>query len=312
VAVTVVLLAGFGGAAYYYMHGGSLLPEDQGERNGAPLPPQAPPDLQKLRPVYTAGVQALQRDDGEEAVRQLSSFTFGTRAVEEYRLYYLANAHQLAGNDDAARLTLARLWRRSPRLIHANDAGFTLGNLYATAGDASRSAGVYTAIAGRGEAAVVTAIARWNAVGQFLRAGDLAGALYNARDIVIHHPRSEQGKDASALVRALLGDREKAALPLTPTERLERADRAHGLQRFADRARRAHRHWRQPHRICVTSIQLERGRALHLLGRYEESNKDPRAADVGRVQGGHPRAAHTQQELCRPGRGYRSDRSSRS
>src|SRR5688572_29098152 len=164
------------------MRGGAPLPDDEG--NGAPREPQAPPDLQKLRGVYTAGVQALQRDDGAEAVRQLSSFTFGPRAVEEYRLYYLANAYQLAGNDTAARLTLARLWRRSPRLIHANDAGFNLANLYAAAGDPSSSAEVYTAMAGRGEAAVVTAISRWNAVGQFLRAGDLAGALYNARDIL--------------------------------------------------------------------------------------------------------------------------------
>jgi soluble lytic murein transglycosylase-like protein len=272
VAVTVVILAGFGGAAYYFSRGGALFPSGDDDSNGAPLPPQAPPDLQKLRPAYTAGVQALQNDDGQEAVRQLSSFTFGSRAVEEYRLYYLANAYQLAGNDGAARLTLARLWRRSPRLIHANDAGFNLANLYAAAGDASRSAGFYTAIAGRGEAAVVTAIARWNAVGQFLRAGDLAGALYNARDILIHHPRSEQAKDAAALVRALLAIDEKAAVPLTPSERLERAialmassDSQTALEELTaiEKSAPQLRH----------SIRLQRGRALHLLGRYEESNK---------------------------------------
>lgn len=270
VALVVVVLAGLGVAAFYLTRDRAIFSDD--ESNGALLKPQAPPDLQKLRGVYTAGVQALQRDDGEEAVRQLSSFTFGPRAVEEYRLYYLANAYQLAGSTDAARRTLARLWRRSPRLIHANDAGFNLANLYAAAGDASSSAHVYTTMAGRGEVAAVTAAARWNAVGQFLRAGDLAGALYNARDILIHHPRSDQAKDAAAFVRALLGADEKAAVSLTPSERLARAtalmasnDSQTALEELTALAAVA------PH--LRHSIQLERGRALHLLGRYEESNK---------------------------------------
>ncbi len=269
IAIVVVILAGLG-AVFYLTRDGAGGSDD--EDNGASLKPEAPPDLQKLRPVYTAGVEALQRDDGAEAVRQLSSFTFGPRAVEEYRLYYLANAYQLVGNDSAARLTLTRLWRRSPRLIHANDAGFNLASLYAASGDAASSADVYTAMAGRGEAPVVTAIARWNAVGQFLRAGDLAGALFHARNILIHHPRSDQAKDAAALVRALTGTGEKAALPLTPSERLQRAtalmassDSQTALEELTALAAAA------PH--LRHSIQLERGRALHLLGRYEESNK---------------------------------------
>lgn len=269
IAIVVVTLAGLGAVLYLTRDGAGL--SEEGD-NGASLKPEAPPDLQKLRPVYTAGVEAFQRDDGAEAVRQLSSFTFGPRAVEEYRLYYLANAYQLAGNDSAARLTLARLWRRSPRMIHANDAGFNLANLYAASGDAASSAAVYTAMAGRGEAAVVTAISRWNAVGQFLRAGDLAGALFHARNILIHHPRSDQAKDAAALVRALTGTGEKAALPLTPSERLQRAtalmaasDSQTALEELTALAAAA------PH--LRHSIQLERGRALHLLGRYEESNK---------------------------------------
>ena len=267
VAIVVVVLAGIG-AAIYFTGGGATVSEG----DGGSLDPQAPPDLQKLRSVYTAGVQALQGDDGAEAVQQLSSFTFGPRAVEEYRLYYLANAYQLTGNDDDARRTLTRLWRRSPRLIHANDAGFNLANLHAAAGDPAGSADVYTAMANRGEAAAVTAIARWNAVGQFLRAGDLAGALYNARDILIHHPRSDQAKDAAALVRALTGVDEKAALPLTPSERLQRAtalmassDSQTALEELTALAAAA------PH--LRHSIQLERGRALQLLRRYDESNK---------------------------------------
>src|SRR5207253_4255487 len=56
---------------------------------------KAPPDLEKLRSAFTSGVDALRRGDGAAAVKDLGSFTFGSRAVEEYRLWYLANAHQL-------------------------------------------------------------------------------------------------------------------------------------------------------------------------------------------------------------------------
>ncbi|HYM61058.1 MAG TPA: hypothetical protein VEZ11_09215, partial [Thermoanaerobaculia bacterium] len=47
--------------------------------------PEAPPDLEKLRERFTAGVDALQRGDGVAAVRILSSVDFGSRAVEQYR-----------------------------------------------------------------------------------------------------------------------------------------------------------------------------------------------------------------------------------
>jgi soluble lytic murein transglycosylase-like protein len=266
----VVVLAGLGAAAYYYTRDHDSAAEE--DETGIPAKPQTPPDLQKLRAVYTAGVKALHDDDGAEAVRQLASFDFGPRAVEEYRLYYLANAHELTGNAAAARATLAQLWRRNPRMIHASDTGFHLAGLYAASGDASRSADVYTALARRADAPTVAAAARWNAVGQFLRAGDVAGALYNARDIVIHHPRADQAKDAAALVRALTGIADDAAVPLTPNERLERAialmqsaDPQTGLEELTALEPSAP-HLRQ-------AIELQRGIALHFVRRYEESNK---------------------------------------
>jgi soluble lytic murein transglycosylase-like protein len=269
--VLVVVLAGLGGAAFYLIRDQG--PTADGEDEGVPAAkPQAPPDLEKLRAPYTAGVEALQRDDGAEAVRHLSSFDFGSRAVEEYRLYYLANAHELTGNPDAARLTLAQLWSRSPRLIHANDAGFHLAGLYATAGQASRSADVYMAIARRADVPTVAASARWNAVGQYLRTGDVAGALFNARDILIHHPRSDQAEDAAALVRSLTGAPEKSVLPLTASERLERAIalmRSNDSQTALEELTALEPH--APH--LRQAIQLQRGIALHLLKRYEDSNK---------------------------------------
>lgn len=266
--VLVVVLAGLGGAAYYFSR--DLVSTASEKDQDAPAAEaQAPPDLQKLREAYTAGVQALQRDDGAEAVRQLSSFDFGSRAVEEYRLYYLANAHELTGNSNAARSTLAQLWRRSPRLIHANDAGFHLAGLYATAGDASRSADVYMAIARRSDVPTVAASARWNAVGQYLRAGDIAGALFNARDILIHHPRSENAKDASALVSTLTGD---AKLTFTASERV---DRAIALMRSNDSQTALEELTAlEPNGGALRqTVQLQRGIALHYLKRYEDSNK---------------------------------------
>ncbi len=268
--VLVVVLAVLGAATFYLTRGRVTAGDDEG---GPPEKPQAPLDLQKVRAVYAAGVEALQHDDGAEAVRQLSSFSFGSRAVEEYRLYYLANAHELNGNETAARVTLAKLWRRTPRLIRANDAGFHLAGLYAAAGNPSHSADVYIGLARRAPVPAVAAAARWSAVGQFLRAGDVAGALYNARNIVIHHPRSEQAEDAATLVRALIGAAETAPLPLTPSERLERAtaliassDSQTALEELTALETTAPAYLRQ-------SIQLERGRALHLLRRYEDSNK---------------------------------------
>ncbi|MFL6248629.1 MAG: transglycosylase SLT domain-containing protein [Thermoanaerobaculia bacterium] len=266
--VLVVVLAGLGGAAYYFSRGRVSTPTGE-DRDVPAAKPQAPPDLQKLRAAYTAGVQALQRDDGAEAVRQLSSFDFGPRAVEEYRLYYLANAHELTGNTNAARSVLAQLWRRSPRLIHANDAGFHLAGLYATAGDASRSADVYMAIARKADVPTVAASARWNAVGQYLRAGDLAGALFNARDILIHHPRSENAEDAFDLVQTLTGN---TNLTLTASERV---DRAIALMRSNDSQTALEELTAlEPNAGPLrTTVQLQRGIALHLLKRYEDSNK---------------------------------------
>lgn len=264
----MVVLAGLGGAAYYFSRDRVAAPSGE-DRDAPEAKPQAPPDLEKLREAYTAGVQALQRDDGAEAVRQLSSFDFGPRAVEEYRLYYLANAQELTGDTNAARSTLAKLWRRSPRLIHANDAAFHLAGLYATAGDASRSADVYMAIARRSDVPTVAASARWNAVGQYLRAGDIAGALFNARDILIHHPRSDHAKDASALVSSLTGD---AKLTFTASERV---DRAIALMRSNDSQTALEELTAlEPNAGALRpAVQLQRGIALHYLKRYEDSNK---------------------------------------
>src|SRR5947209_5974271 len=81
----------------------------------APAKPEAPPDLEKLRTPFSNGLDALARKDGGDAVKHFSSFSFGRRAVEEYRLWFLAQGHQLAKDDPGARVTLAQLWARGPQ-----------------------------------------------------------------------------------------------------------------------------------------------------------------------------------------------------
>lgn len=233
---------------------------------------EAPPDLAKLRDAYAAGLAALERKDGADAVKHLASFTFGSRAVEEYRLYYLARAYELAGKHAAERTTLAALWRREPRMLHGAEGALTLASLYDAAGDFSRGGDVYHAIARREKARPVMAKARWGAARSRLLAGDVSGALFNARTILIDSPASSEAKDARALILALSGLPDTAPLPLTPNERLDRAvslmhsgKPQDGLLELEALDRSA------PH--LRTQTRLERGIALHLLRRYEESNK---------------------------------------
>ena len=233
---------------------------------------EAPPDLQKLRERYAFGLAAIERDDGADAVHHLASFTFGPRAVEEYRLYYLANGYQLNGNTEAARQTLARLWRRKPRLTYSDDAAFHLGNLYSGAGDWSHSADVFVVLAQRSANPAIVAAARWRAVEARLASGDVTGALFSARNIVIHEPKSQQAGDAIALVRALTGRAAGDAVPLTPSERLDRAEalRAAGdAQKALDELALL-----EPQAPSLRhSVELQRGLALHQLHRYEDSTR---------------------------------------
>lgn len=258
--------------AVFYVRRGWFLPAHEEPRPEEGLT-DAPADLDKLREVYLAGVVALQRNDGRDAVRHFTSFDFGSRAVEEYRLYYLANGYQLSGNVASARLTLARLWRRKPRLIYAEDVAFTLGSLYAQRGDSLQSAEVYASLARRTNTPAVAAVARWQTATRRLQSGDVAGALYSARNIVIHNPRSEQAKAAADLVRAITNAPASEPVPLTPSEKLERATAliaTGGPQAAYDELTALEP--RAPGNLR-TEIRLQRGIALHLLKRYADSNE---------------------------------------
>src|SRR5437016_9706045 len=178
----------------------------------APQKPEAPPDLAKLRDQFTSALDALHKDDGATAAKKLASFHFGARAVEEYRIYYLAKAYATSKQDDLARITFARLIERHPRMALADDAGTSLGQLYASGGDWSHAGDVYSA--------TPTAAAQWGAVESRFYRGDIGGAFKAARDIIINEPNSEQAALALAFVRTMSGLPDGATIALTPEERL--------------------------------------------------------------------------------------------
>ena len=235
--------------------------------------PEAPPDLEKLRGTFIAGVDAVNRRDGTEGVKQLSSFTFKQRAVEEYRLWYLARAHELAGNADAARATLAQLWQRGPKMAARDEAGQKLGALYASRADWRRAATVYSDVATSPDPKN-SAAARWSYIESRFAQGDVASMLFAARNIAIKSPKANEAGAAVAVVRALSGLAPNQSLRLTTDERLERAV---GLLRDYDaqdaldeltalEANGLPAHLEQP-------VRLNRGLALANLRRYDESNR---------------------------------------
>src|SRR6266852_5458367 len=189
----------------------------------APPKPEAPPDLEKLRPVFTSGLDALKRGDAAAAVRQFSSFKFGRRAVEEYRLYFLASAFQLKGDRRAARLALARLWSHPPHLVNWEDISLNLGNAYNDLGDWDNAMAVYRGIASRTDRSPVAAMARWQLINAGFAAGDPKVVYDAAHDIVVKNPRAPQAAGAIEILRALTSLSPRQPLELTDAERLQRA-----------------------------------------------------------------------------------------
>jgi soluble lytic murein transglycosylase-like protein len=271
IAVIALFLIGGGIATFYLLR-------EQGEkeeRQAATLQKtEAPPDLEKLRGAYAAGLDAIHRGDGNEAVKQLSSFTFGKRAVEDYRLYYLANGYQLSNNRGRARATLAELWSRTPKLITWVDAGLNLANLYASVADWRHAADVRAAIGARATDPNVGATARWSAIESRFAEGDVAAVLHLARRVTVDQPRSPQVDEAIAVIRSLTATPESQPIALTGDERLARAL---ALLRDADPAN-AFEELSMLNEASVSAalrpaVQLNRGIALSRMRRFEDANK---------------------------------------
>lgn len=237
--------------------------------------PAAPPELAKFAAPFNAGADALSRGDGQAAIRHLSSFTFGSRGAEEYRLYYLATAHQLVGNRNEARRHLAKLWRRKPRLVYRNDVAFNIGSLYRDNDSFSEAANVFGTLAARSTTPAISGEARWNYVEARLLGGDPAAALFAARNIAVQNPKSPHASEAIALVKSLMGLPATAALPLTAAERIERAENLLRDGAPSDAVRELAQFnasalaypWRQ-------RILLTRGLAYQQLRRFADSEKE--------------------------------------
>src|SRR5260370_233833 len=181
--------------------------------------PEAPLDLEELRSEFDAGLDAIHHKDGPAAVQHLGSFDFGKRSVEEYRLYYLGTAHQLAGDKASARATLARLWQRTPKMAAWPDAAMNLAGLYSESSDFFHAATVYGGISAHAETSDVAAPARWDEIETRFYIGDLGALFEQARNIAIKNPRSQQAPVAMTVMNALTG----TDFALTPSERLRRA-----------------------------------------------------------------------------------------
>jgi soluble lytic murein transglycosylase-like protein len=251
-----------------------------------PAVPEAPPDLQKLRPAFDAGLEALRRGDGADAVKQFSSFTFGKRVVDQYRLYYLANACQLAGQRTRARATLAQLWHRHPAFVVQTDAGLNLGGLYASIADWRHAAQVFDEVAAQADNSAIAASARWSAIDSSFARGDIASVLDDARNIAIRNPRAAQAPHALELVRAITGVTKDAPVKLSDAEKLTRAvsflrdgDPQNALDELTALDTSG-----VPADLRLP-LELNHGLALNQLHRFEESNKvlEPLASVAYRI-----------------------------
>jgi soluble lytic murein transglycosylase-like protein len=282
IAAAIPIAIGLALAGVYLVRRAEERP--RGEALARPKP-EAPPDLEKLRNSYTAGLDALQRGDGGEAIRYLSSFNFGPREVEEYRLYYLATAHQLVHDRSGARGILALLQQRQPQFVYADDAGLNLAGLYSQVADWLHASLSYSEVGAWTDSPAVAASARWGETETRFFDGDLPGALAAARAIAIRSPRSPQAAWALAVIRGISGIPDSAAIPLTASERLERGvcllrdgdpqsafDELTALEPVAPSSIRA-------------AVELNRGLALNQLHRYDDSNKvlEPLASGPYRV-----------------------------
>jgi soluble lytic murein transglycosylase len=269
IAVAVVLAIGLTIIGIRYFRPRSVSKQEA----GATHKPEAPPDLQKLRDQFLAGLAAIHDKDGAKAASTLASFSFRGRMVEQYRIYYLGRAYELANDHGNARRVLAELWQRNPQAVIADDAAQRLAAFYGEAGDFASAASVYDAVAARSDVPNNAAAARWGAIESHFISGDVDGALAAARATAIRSPRAPQAVDALAVARTIDGVPPDGTIAMTPAERLERGvallrdgdpqsayDELTALVGAAPASLR-------------DAVQLNRGLALNQIRRYDESNK---------------------------------------
>ena len=232
---------------------------------------EPPPDLAPFRDTFLQGIVELEAGDGASASASLSSFTLAPRAVEEYRLYYLANALQLDGQTDEARRALAGMWRRSPRMAYRADAGFNLAALYEQSGNWANSADILNRLAAGAVEDTVSAAARVGYARQRVRSGDPFAALVALQQVVYEHPVSAQASIAAAAAGTLRGSGPLTPADLTPRERIVRAEKLIDARRPEIALRELEAIGGD---VSAERLRFTRGRALAAQGKLEDSNAE--------------------------------------
>lgn len=244
--------------------------------NGGPpsMTAEPPPELAPFAAAFREGVDALGAARPERAIELLSSFSFGERPVEQYRLYYLARANELAGRKEEARRTFARLWRERPNLAYAPQIAMSLGGLYAENGSDHRAAEVFGAIATRTEDPAISAAAREKYLEARFRTGDLGAVLLASYNLIVESPAAPQSQTARAIARAIQGLPGEAPIPLTPAQTIRHgealldSERPKAALEVLSRLETAGLSERLQHRS-----RLARGEAQARLGQHKASEE---------------------------------------
>jgi len=222
----------------------------------------AVPELSRQRHAMRRAEQAIREANGETALEALESVDFGTRPVETYRRYYLANANELVGRREEARTILSRLWEADPSFVRRADVAFHLADSFERHGDWSGAVRVLAVLA-RDETPAVGEAAYERARRNFVAAGDVTSFLSLARELAIRRAATPAGE----LARTDLG---VLGVTLTKNERIERVGH---LAREGD-ARSALEEI-ESLRASGTTLKLEQARAeaLARLGKRDEADR---------------------------------------
>ena len=244
------------------------------EAEARPAAAPAPPELARHREQFMAGVQALERREAAEAERQLGAFSFGSRPVEEYRLYYLSRALKQQGKIDLAIKSLAALWRREPRLIYWPEAALELSELYETRGAFRESTRVLLHGSNRASNPLLASRTRAKLIETAFYSGDPATMFLAAKNILVGSPRTPEVSVAANLMRSMIGLDRSKAIVLSVADRVVRAETLrrdgaplNALEEISGIDAAGYPSpWRE-------RIALAKGMALAGLRRYEESNR---------------------------------------
>jgi len=236
--------------------------------------PVAPPELAVHADDFREGIDAIEKGEPARAADLLSSFSFEPRPIEQYRLYYLANAREASREVGESRRTLAKLWSLEPRMVHSSAVAAKLATLYSDAGSDARAAEVWGTLATRESDPEIAAAARQRYLESKFRGGDVGAMILAATNIVIDNPGTEAAAPAAAMLRSLRGVSAQAPLRLTLQQRIRRAEGL--LASSRPKAALDEIASIDPDTIddpLRSRLLLARGEALSRVSRHQDSNQ---------------------------------------